>query len=54
MQYLNNNCALNPSSMCQKSGSQLLTAQVFWIGKQIGPGFSPGTSPPKTKSIQAK
>ena len=53
MQYLNNKCALFLHESVKKvvlNFRQPVAPQVFWIGKQIGPWLSLGTSPPKTKS----
>ena len=49
MQYISNNCTLILHESFKKVVLNFHPTK-FWIGKQIGPWFSLGTSPPKTKS----
>ena len=56
MQYINNKCALILHESVKKVvlnfRQPVAPPYVFWIGKQIGPRFSLGISPPKTKLIR--
>ena len=56
MQYINNKCALILSESVKTVvlifGQPIAPPLVFWIKKQIGPWFSLGNSPPKTKLIR--